>query len=72
MTPFILNSHARANQVSGALRTYVVTDKKGQVAGYYCLASGVHALAQAPGSVRRNMADPVPMAIPGRLAVDRN
>lgn len=67
-----LKRRARANQVSGASRTYVVTDEEGRVAGYYCLASGALALAQAPGSVRRNMSDPVPMAILGRLAVDRN
>lgn len=67
-----LKRRARANQVSGASRTYVVTDEEGRVAGYYCLAFGALALAQAPGSVRRNMPDPVPMAILGRLAVDRN
>ena len=67
-----LKRRARANQVSGASRTYVVTDEEGRVAGYYCLASGALALAQAPGGIRRNMPDPVPMAILGRLAVDRN
>lgn len=67
-----LKRRARANQVSGASRTYVVTGEEERVAGYYCLASGALALAQAPGSVRRNMPDPVPMAILGRLAVDRN
>lgn len=67
-----LKRRARANQVSGASRTYVVTDKEGRVAGYYCLASGALALTHAPGSVRRNMPDPLPMAILGRLAVDRN
>lgn len=66
-----LKRRARANQVSGASRTYVVTDEEGRVAGYYCLASGALALVQAPGSVRRNMPDPIPMAILGRLAVDR-
>jgi GNAT superfamily N-acetyltransferase len=67
-----LKRRARANQVSGASRTYVVTDEEGQVAGYCCLASGALTLAQAPGGVRRNMPDPIPMAILGRLAVDRN
>lgn len=67
-----LKRRARANQVSGASRTYVVADAEGRVAGYYCLASGALALTQAPGSVRRNMPDPIPMAILGRLAVDRN
>ena len=67
-----LKRRARADQVSGASRTYVVTDEEGRVAGYYCLASGALTLAQAPGGIRRNMPDPVPMAILGRLAVDRN
>ena len=61
-----------ANQVSGASRTYVVidaTDGQG-VLGYYCLASGALAVTDAPGSIRRNMPDPIPMAILGRLAVD--
>ncbi|CRI67823.1 putative acetyltransferase [Thiocapsa sp. KS1] len=58
------------NQVSGASRTYVVS-AEGAVVGYYCLASGALALREAPGRIRRNMPDPVPMAILGRLAVDR-
>lgn len=68
-----LKRRAMANQVSGASRTYVVTDLSGgghRVVGYYCLASGALAVVDAPGAVRRNMPDPVPMAILGRLAVD--
>lgn len=66
-----LRRRARANQVSGASRTYVVADGE-RVAGYYCLASGALAASDAPGAVRRNMPDPIPMAILGRLAVDRS
>jgi len=66
-----LKRRARANQVSGASRTYVVAEGR-KIAGYYCLASGALALNDAPGPVRRNMPDPVPMAILGRLAVDRS
>jgi GNAT superfamily N-acetyltransferase len=58
------------NQVSGASRTYVVS-AAGAVVGYYCLASGALALREAPGRIRRNMPDPIPMAILGRLAVDQ-
>ena len=68
-----LKRRAMANQVSGASRTYVVTDLSeggNSVIGYYCLASGALAVVDAPGAVRRNMPDPVPMAILGRLAVD--
>ena len=40
------------------------------MAGYYCLAAGAVARAAAPGSIRRNMPDPVPVMVLGRLAVD--
>ncbi|WP_137154077.1 GNAT family N-acetyltransferase [Rhizobium sp. FKL33] len=65
-----LRRRARANQASGASRTYVscVQDR---VIGYYCISSGGLALREAPGGLRRNMPDPVPMAILGRLAIDR-
>lgn len=65
-----LRRRARANQISGASRTYVVADDR-RVVAYYCLSSGALDLAEAPGAVRRNMPDPIPMAILGRLAVDR-
>ena len=65
-----LKKRALANEESGASRTYVVCSA-GKVAGYYALATGSVALAKAPGRVRRNMPDPVPVMILGRLAVDR-
>ncbi len=64
-----LKRRARANQISGASRTYVVSTNQ-TVVGYYCLASGALALNSAPTPLRRNMPDPVPVAILGRLAVD--
>ncbi|MBM2715619.1 GNAT family N-acetyltransferase [Mesorhizobium caraganae] len=65
-----LRRRARANQVNGASRTYVVA-LEGRVVGYYCLSSGGLDLADAPGSIRRNMPDPIPVAVLGRLAVDQ-
>ena len=62
---------ARANHASGASRTYIVADGH-RVVGYYCLSSGAMDVADAPGAIRRNMPDPIPMAILGRLAVDRS
>lgn len=62
---------SRANQVSGASRSYVVADG-GQVVGYYCLASGGIAMTDAPPALRRNMPDPIPVTVLGRLAVDRS
>lgn len=64
-----LRKRARANQVSGASRTFVISDAS-RVTGYYCLASGAMALEDAAGFIRRNMPDPMPMAILGRLAID--
>lgn len=66
-----LKKRAYPNQVNGASRTYVVAYGK-KVVGYYCLASGALELNNAPASTRRNMPDPVPVAILGRLAVDKS
>jgi len=59
-----------ANQASGASRTFV-TCRGGQVVGYYALAAGGVTSNEAPGRLRRNMPDPIPMMVLGRLAVDR-
>ena len=67
-----LKRRARANQVAGASRTYVVAMEAGDIVGYYALASGGLAQTEAPGALRRNMPDPIPMAILGRLAVHRD
>jgi len=65
-----LKRRALANEQGGASRTYVVC-AGGRVVGYYALATGGVAQAAAPGRVRRNMPDPVPVMVLGRLAVDR-
>jgi GNAT superfamily N-acetyltransferase len=65
-----LKRRARANQASGASRTYVVCEDK-RVIGYYALASGVVTVESAPGRFRRNMPNPIPVAVLARLAVDR-
>jgi GNAT superfamily N-acetyltransferase len=67
-----LKRRARANHVGGASRVYVAADGDGRVFGYYALASGALAPADESGRIRRNMPDPIPMAILGRLAVDRS
>ena len=63
---------ARANQVSGASRTYVVTADKDRVIGYYALAAGALATTEATTRFKRNMPDPIPVAILGRLAIDQS
>lgn len=66
-----LRRRARANQVSGASRTYVLCEGP-KVVAYYALASGVIAVENAPGRFRRNMPNPIPVAVLARLAVDRS
>jgi predicted N-acetyltransferase YhbS len=66
-----LTRRARANQASGASRTYVLC-KGRRVVGYYALASGAIAQATVPGKFRRNMPEPIPVVVLARLAVDRS
>jgi GNAT superfamily N-acetyltransferase len=65
-----LRRRALANQASGASRTFV-TCRGACVVGYYALAAGGITSSEAPGRVRRNMPDPIPVMVLGRLAVDR-
>jgi GNAT superfamily N-acetyltransferase len=64
-----LKRRANQNEESRASRTYVVCVGK-QVVGYYALAAGAAAHAHVPGRVRRNMPNPVPVMVIGRLAID--
>lgn len=50
-------------------RTYVVR-RDGVVVGYYSLSAGAVERMSAPGRLRRNAPDAVPVAVIGRLAVD--
>ena len=52
-------------------RSYVVCDGA-RVAGYFCLSAGAVQREAAPGKLRRNAPDSVPVSIIGRLAVDRD
>lgn len=64
-----LRRRALANQKGGASRTFVVCIGS-RVVAYYALAAGAIACADATGRFRRNMPDPVPVAILARLAID--
>lgn len=66
-----LKRRALKNEQGGASRTYVVCIGH-KVIAYYCLAAGAVANINAPGRVRRNMPDPIPVIVIGRLAVDRS
>ena len=64
-----LKRRALKNESSGASRTFVVCSD-GQVIGYYALATGSVGHRNTPGKVRRNMPDPIPVIVLGRLAID--
>ena len=66
-----LLERARPNQASGASRCFVVCDGQQDVVGYYALAAGAVSHAHAPGRIRRNMPEPIPVIVLGRLAVHR-
>ena len=63
-----LKRRAMKNEASGASRTYVVCHQS-RVVGYYTLATGAVQCAHAPGRIRRNAPDPIPVMVFGRLAV---
>ena len=65
-----LRKRAIKNEKNGASRTFVVCNDS-VVIGYYSLAVGAVAREEASGKVRRNMPEPVPVMILGRLAVDQ-
>lgn len=66
-----LKRRALSNQLSGASRTFVVSDISRRVFGYHALAAGAVSRELATASVRRNMPDPVPVLVLARLAIDR-
>lgn len=65
-----LKTRALQNQHSGASRTYVLCEGN-LVRGFYSLAASAVGVSMVPGRFRRNMPDPVPVAVLGRLAVDK-
>lgn len=66
-----LVSRALRNEQEGGSRTYVVSED-GKVIGYYCLAAGSVMRRAAPGRIRRNMPELIPVVLLGRLAVTRS
>jgi GNAT superfamily N-acetyltransferase len=63
-----LRKRALPNQASGAPRTFVSCDA-GRVVAYYALAASAIATESAPGKFRRNLPDPIPVVVLGRLAI---
>jgi GNAT superfamily N-acetyltransferase len=66
-----LRRHGPRNQTTGASRTYVASNER-RVLAYYALAPSAVAIDAAPGRFRRNMPDPIPVVVLGRLAVDQS
>jgi GNAT superfamily N-acetyltransferase len=65
-----LRRRALQNQGSGASRTFVACDED-RIVGYYALAASAIAPDAATGRFRRNMPDPIPVAVLGRLAIGK-
>ncbi len=64
-----LRRRALKNQETGATRTYVICDPHLRVLGYYSLSACTMSHSLAIGLVRRNMPEPIPMILLGRLAI---
>ncbi len=65
-----LKKRALKNHAAGASRCFVLcTDKT--VVGYYSLSAGAISHEAAPKTMRRNMPNPLPVLLLGRLAVDK-
>ena len=64
-----LLKRALKNQLSGASRTFVICQGN-RVVGYYALASGSVERMAAPKPIARNMPEPIPVMVLGRLAID--
>lgn len=67
-----LKQRALKNQITGASRTFVCCDSDSNVRAYYSLASSAVTTNTVPGRFRRNMPDPIPVVVLGRLAVDQS
>lgn len=59
-----------ATHLTRASHTFVVVDEQHRVRGFYAMAAGAVSHQLATSAVRRNMPDPIPIMVLGRLAVD--
>lgn len=60
--------HRALKNESRFSRTYVVCESN-RVVAYFCISAGAVERAAAPGKVRRNAPDTIPVSVVGRLAV---
>ncbi len=66
-----LKKRALKNHGSGASRCFVLCAGN-LVVGYYSLSAGAISHEAAPKAMRRNMPDPLPLLLLGRLAIDKH
>lgn len=66
-----LKKRAFKNHTAGASRCFVLCAGRA-VIGYYSLSAGAISHESAPKAMRRNMPDPLPVLLLGRLAVDKH
>jgi GNAT superfamily N-acetyltransferase len=66
-----LTKRAYFNNMMGTSRTFVTADED-RVVGYYALAAASVERRTAPGRIRRQQPDMVPVMLLARLAVDRS
>ena len=71
LTKWLLE-RARQNHASGASKCFVVCGEQRNVVGYYALAAGSVSHETTPSRIRRNMPDPIPVTVLGRLAVHQD
>ncbi len=63
--------HRALKNESRFSRTYVVCDGN-RVVAYFCISAGAVDRGAAPGRLRRNAPDTIPVSVIGRLAVSRD
>lgn len=66
-----LKKRAIKNSISGASRCFVICNDCKEVVGYYSLSAGAIGRGSATKAMQRNMPDPLPVLILGRLAIDK-
>lgn len=66
-----LAKRALKNHLSGASRCFVLCEGE-NVIGYYSLCAGAISHESAPKAMRRNMPNPLPIILLGRLAIDKS
>jgi GNAT superfamily N-acetyltransferase len=66
-----LENKVLSNDTRDASRCFVICDNN-KVIGYYAFATGAVDRSEAPSKTRRNMPNPIPVLVLGRLAIDSN